>query len=111
MVQGPAHGLAVCYHKFKAVESIKVSGIEHTFHHPVYGNGRNAERAATMRGGNHHISRSFQICVVDEDPENISLFHRTHAWTTRDESFHRRWFRSWISRRIARLSNCNAYPG
>src|SRR3954467_1133859 len=111
MVEGPANRLPIRYHSFEIIESIKVCRIEYAFHDSMHGDGRYAERATTMRSGNHHVSRGFQVCVVDEDSENISLFHRTHAVTTRDETFHRSWFWSWISRRIARLSNCKAYPG
>src|SRR5579864_5867746 len=110
MIQRPAHRLTVCHHQLKAIQAIEVRGIEDAFHHSMYGDSGNAERTATMRCMNHHVSSGFRICVINQDPEDISLFHRTHAWTTREESFHRSLFRSWISRRMAWLSNCNAYP-
>src|SRR6476469_5521442 len=111
MVQCPTHWLTVCYHQLKTVQPVKVCWIEHAFHDSMYGNCRDTERAATMGGGNHHVSSGFRICVVNQDSKDISLCHRTHAWTTREESFHRSWFRSWISRRMAMLSNCSSYPG
>src|SRR5947209_19038790 len=111
MVQCPTDGLTVCHHQLKTVQTIKVCRIEHAFHHSMYRNRGDTESAATMGGGNHHISSGFRICVVNQNPKNISLCHSAHAWTTREESFHRSWFRSWISRRIAMLSNCSSYPG
>src|SRR6185437_7013906 len=111
MVQGPTHRLTIRYHEFKTVQTIEVCWIEYAFHDSVDGDGRNTKRAAAMRCLNYHVSGGLRICIVNQNPENISLFHRTHAWTTREESFHRSWFWSWISRRIARLLNWSTYPG